>query len=155
MSWYLPVRAVYLKVRAELISLRGKPPQMLDVILSIDQKVASNDLVTLTFQVRNKSSEESAKFCTYHTPFEGFANDIFTITYLATSEEIPYQGIMASRVAPGPDDWVELSPLAERHCRINLSEAYDFSRKGIYEIRYPENGVSELPRSNKIRVTII
>ncbi|MEZ4322547.1 MAG: hypothetical protein R3F61_34085 [Myxococcota bacterium] len=93
-----------------------------------------------------------ATFCTYHTPFEGIRNDIFIVE--RDGVEVDYQGMMAKRTPPGPEDHRTLAPGAvEGPVTVDLSRGYPLS-PGTYTVRYRGTLISGLPDSNPVELVV-
>ena len=111
-----------------------------------------NEPVLAIIRVKN-SNDVTAKFCIYHTPFEGIANNIFEIE--RDGEALGYHGMMKKRAAPGDSDYIELKPGESTTCTVELNEVYSLDKKGTYTIRFIGNtSINGLPDSTKITFTM-
>jgi hypothetical protein len=94
----------------------------------------------------------TATFCVYHTPFEGIMNDIFIVE--RGGRAVPYEGPLASRVAPGPEHYVSLSAgQVAGPETVDLEGYYDL-RPGTYTVRYRGTGISGLPESPPVELVV-
>ncbi|MDF1662163.1 MAG: hypothetical protein P1V97_10345, partial [Planctomycetota bacterium] len=107
--------------------------------------------MSLRLLVEN-SSQNSAQFCTYHTPFEGIRNNIFEVRD-AQGNEQQYQGKMAKRIPPGKNDFVVLKAGASKSVDFNLEDAYQFP-PGDYTIQFQGSDISMLPSSNSVSLKL-
>lgn len=101
------------------------------------------------FTVTN-TSDAAARFCTYHTPFEGIANNIFAV--VGPSGAVDYVGPMKKRAAPGPDDYRTLAPGAQASVPFVLADRYP-TPAGSYTLQYKQTAISGLPDSNVLSFT--
>ena len=122
------------------------------VTISLEKEVYShNEELILSTSVKNNSPHQ-AKFCRYHTPFEGMLNHIFDIQ--KEGESLPYRGIMLKRTPPSEKDWLKVAPGKEIACRVNLSETYTLELPGTYRVKFSGSKISALPDSNGIEFII-
>ena len=131
---------------------QNKTISSLEVTLSVSRTAFQIDeAIILTTTVTN-ASKSVVKFCKYHSPFEGIANEIFVVT--KNGKPLDYQGILKKRVPPIKDDFITLQPEASTSCRVSISEKYNMVNKGEYTIRFMGSSISQLPNSNEIKVLI-
>ena len=121
-----------------------------DISLSKDM-FKRNQSIMIKTTVTNIGNK-SARFCNYHTPFEGIANEIFLIK--RNDEEISYQGILKKRIPPTKDDYIILQAGKQITCTVTLNDNYDFSESGAYTVQYKGSMISGLPDSNEIRFVV-
>ena len=76
---------------------------------------------------------------------EGIAGEIFRVE--RDGQVIPYQGILAKRVAPPPEDYVLLEPGESVSAEVDLATAYDFSKAGEYTIEFLSPSISHVART--------
>lgn len=91
-------------------------------------------------------------FCRYHTPFEGLANDIFSVVDGA-GNRVQYRGMMAKRAPPGAADFIRLAPGAARSAAVDLAEGYA-PPAGTYQVRFRGSSISGLPDSAPLTVLV-
>lgn len=104
-------------------------------------------------KVENHGATE-AYFCNYHTPFEGVRN-IFLQVIGPKGKEIDYRGMMAKRLAPGPEHYIRLEPGTSTEVEFDPSEAYSFAQSGLYRLKFIGNeSINGLPDSEEIRINI-
>ncbi|MEM9340694.1 MAG: DKNYY domain-containing protein [Bacteroidota bacterium] len=131
--------------QTEDMQTKAVPDHPLQVIIELNQETYQvNEPVALSMSVENVS-DATASFCTYHTPFEGIQNNIFTV--YRGKDEIPYQGKMRKRMSPTEKDHTSLKPGKTSTCSITL-EGYDIHEKGMYTLQFSGNTISGLPASN-------
>ncbi len=70
----------------------------------------------------------------WQTPVDGLTNDLFSVRQ--NGEEIAYIGPLYKRVAPRPEDFVELKPGESLDAKVDLSTWYDMRKGGQYEVSY-------------------
>lgn len=73
----------------------------------------------------------------WNTPLEGWKGTILTVT--ANGTEIPYQGPMLKRGDPGRKDYVEMPPGEPASATVDLSQVYEVSQPGKYEVKVRGN----------------
>lgn len=122
------------------------------VTLEAEPSYGPDEPVTLRFRVRNPGFGNRV-FCLYHTPFEGFRNDIFRLQD-GEGREMDYRGCMARRVAPGLEDFVQLTPGQETSTEVDLREGYPLG-PGTYRVAFTGNGVSGLPASPAVEFRVV
>ena len=106
----------------------------LSVVMAPSLDKARQDVGSaLTFTMRNEG-KEPVSVLKWQTPFFGIEHDLFDVEVGGTASE--YNGRWVKRGAPGPDDWMTLLPGEAKSVEIDLSEAYDFSASGMYEMKY-------------------
>lgn len=115
-----------------------------------DVKLTAGAPGGFVFTVTNTSDVE-AVFCTYHTPFEGIGNDIFTVT--GPEGTLAYQGIMASRAPPRPTDFRTVAAGAAVSVAFELGHNYVVGA-GPHTLQYKATDISGLPASNILSFTI-
>lgn len=120
------------------------------ICTTTDQLRQGDELFIIT-EVKNMG-ESPARFCKYHTPFEGTANEIFEV--LKDGKKIPYQGKLKKRRPPTDKDYVDLGPRQSITCEVRLNEEYDIVEKGHYTIRFLGSVISRLNDSNEITFEI-
>jgi hypothetical protein len=112
-------------------------PEAGDVPLSaaLEAPVAfdNGESLPLTFILTNHGDAD-LYVLTWHTPFEGIANEIFRVT--RDKEILPYEGILAMRGDPIEDDYLYLATGASASATVDLATAYDLSELGTYTIAY-------------------
>jgi hypothetical protein len=97
--------------------------------------------LTMYFSVTNLLPKKNI-FLIWHTPFEGFRNEFLHITHLPSGEQIPYEGMLVSRLPPSKErgSYIELAPGETKTSTIDLREAYTFTKKGKYRVSFYEFG---------------
>lgn len=112
----------------------------------------TGDEIQLKFTVSNRSSQ-SAKFCKWHTPFEGIRNNFLAI--LLDGNKLDYQGIMAKRSKPDKDDYLELASGKSTSVVFSISKEYEFSKAGKYSVQFKGNeSINQLPDSEVITIDL-
>ena len=107
--------------------------------------------ILIRMRVHNQG-DAPATFCRYHTPYEGIRNDIFIVERGKT--EIPYQGKMAKRAPPGPQDHTTVKPgRSTAWAEVDLTEGYTL-KKGEYTVRFRGSGIPGLPDSAPIALSL-
>ena len=98
----------------------------------------------MTFNLINHAAH-SLYVLNWYTPLEGIAGEIFQVR--RDGRLLPYQGILAMRAAPRPEDYVYLVPGASPTAVVDLAQAYDFSQPGTYTIRFISPRISHVART--------
>jgi len=113
----------------------GAPPPeaALEYLLKSQESYAVGSPVRIGFELRNLS-DQTIYVLKWYTPLEGLFGNIFRVT--RDGEEIPYQGPMAKRGDPGPEEYVELQPRGSVSAEVDLSAGYDLSRPGSYQLEF-------------------
>ena len=70
----------------------------------------------------------------WQTPVDGLTNDLFSVRQ--NGEEVTYVGPLYKRVAPRPEDFVELKSGESLNAKVDLSTFYDMRKGGQYEVTY-------------------
>ena len=117
-------------------------------VLQVSLAHAGGTSVTMT--VRNTSDAE-ASFCRYHTPFEGVRNNIFRVS--RGRRELEYQGMMAKRVPPGPDDHQTLQPGESVEATVDLTPSWSLKR-GAWTVQYRGTSISGLGDSDPMELEV-
>lgn len=104
----------------------------------------TGEAVNLTFTLTN-NTDTSLYILKWYTPLEGIAGEIFRVE--RDGQAVPYQGILATRIAPSPEAYILLEPGASTSAEVNLATAYDFSQAGEYTIAFISPRISHVARS--------
>ena len=112
--------------------------------LEILSQVPGGENVRLQFTLVNES-DARLYLLRWYTPLEGIAGEIFRVK--RDGQVIPYQGILASRVPPTPDDYVALDAGASVSVVVDLTEGYDLSEPGEYSVKFLSPRISHVARS--------
>jgi hypothetical protein len=92
-----------------------------------------NEAVTLHVIITNSGSS-AIRILKWFTPLEGVDRSLFTV--LRDGEPVAYMGRLVKRPAPTPEDYITLSAGGSLNCDINISEYYDLTVPGRYELKY-------------------
>lgn len=112
--------------------------------LEIPHTLPLGEPVKVQFHLVNDSNED-LYVLNWFTPLEGIGGEIFHVK--RDGEIVPYQGILASRDDPGPESYTLLEPRGMASAEVDLAEAFDFSRPGIYTIEFISPRNSHVARS--------
>jgi peptidyl-Lys metalloendopeptidase len=85
------------------------------------------------FNITNTTDQELS-FLRYNTPLGGFDAELFSVT--RDGEPVTYIGRLALRLGPTPEDWVTLEAGESIDAWIDLFEAYDMRRGGLYVVTF-------------------
>lgn len=114
-------------------------------------EIATGAPALIGARVSNPSLQDQ-EFCTYHTPFEGIRNHIFEVR--SGEAVLPYRGMMAKRAPPTRADYRQLAPSRSTEwVEVDLREAYTLE-PGVYTVRFLGGGISGLPDSAPVELTI-
>jgi len=92
-----------------------------------------NDGVLLRFIVTNDTGETLAVLHG-QMPFRGLEAELFNVEL--NGHPVTYTGKMVARLAPGPDDWLQIGPGQSVSTVVNLSRVYDMSQPGTYTVQF-------------------
>lgn len=70
----------------------------------------------------------------WETPLDGLTADLFQVTL--DGRKAVYTGPLYKRVAPRPEDYIELKPGQSIDAEVDLSAWYDMREGGRFEVRY-------------------
>ncbi len=101
--------------------------------LEVPPQMSSGESTQLKFTLVNES-DARLYLLRWYTPLEGIAGEILAVK--RDGELIPYQGILASRMPPTPDDYVALDAGASVSVVVDLAEGYDLSTPGEYSVKF-------------------
>lgn len=116
----------------------------LQAVLAIPEAVSSGKVVTLTFTLINHANYP-LYVLKWYTPLEGIAGEIFHVT--RDGRPLPYEGILAMRGDPSPENYVLLQPGESETATVDLAQAYDFSEAGAYTVTFLSPRISHVARS--------
>lgn len=116
----------------------------LEAILALPETVLTGEPVTLTFTLLNHA-DYPLYVLKWYTPLEGIAGKIFHVT--GDGQVLPYEGILAMRGDPGPENYVLLAPGGSATATVNLAQAYDFSEPGTYTVTFLSPRISDVART--------
>ncbi len=103
----------------------------LEIALSPSADNAGNG--TIEYHLINQSGA-TIHVLRWQTPVDGLTNDLFSVRQ--NGEEVAYTGPLYKRVAPRPEDFVELKPGESLDAKVDLSAWYDMRSGGQYEVTY-------------------
>jgi hypothetical protein len=119
-----------------------------------------NEAVTLHVIITN-SGRRAIRLLKWFTPLESVDRSLFTV--LRDGETVAYMGRLVKRAAPTREDYITLPAGGSLNCDINISEYYDLTVPGRYELTYavsslqlfeqPPLGIDNLA-SNSIYISI-
>ena len=84
------------------------------------------------FQVINRMPKPISML-RWSTPFEGWRGTLFSVSF--QGREIPYHGPMVKRGDPDLGDYMTLRAGESQIIGIDLSQAYDLSKPGLYTVK--------------------
>ena len=114
--------------------------------------LTTGETMPLRFTLTN-NADTQLYVLTWYTPLEGIAGKIFHVE--RNGEVLLYEGILATRAAPSPDDYVLLEPGAAASAQVDLATAYDFSQAGTYTIQFLSPKISHVARSEDEMATTL
>lgn len=91
----------------------------------------------------------SVQVLRYFTPFEGILGEIFEIR--RQDQPVPYEGPMVKRAAPGDEDWFTLGAGQELSATVDLSNAWDLTGAGEYQLQLKNSIRYQLPGEAEAR----
>jgi hypothetical protein len=124
------------------------PETELGASIEVPATLSAGGAVNLRFTLIN-NADTRLYALTWYTPLEGIAGEIFRVE--RDGEVIPYQGILATRATPLPEEYVLLEPGESVSAEVDLATAYDFSKTGTYTIEFLSPRISDVARSEAER----
>jgi hypothetical protein len=112
--------------------------------LELPDTLLVNEPVTLKFTLQNLS-DEALYFLKWYTPLEGISGEIFRVK--RDGQLVPYEGILAMRADPLPESYIHLDPGESVSAEVDLSQAYDFSKSGVYTVAFLSPNISHIASS--------
>ncbi|HET9032320.1 MAG TPA: M35 family metallo-endopeptidase [Dokdonella sp.] len=103
----------------------------LEITLSASAENAGDG--TIEYSLINQTGS-TVHVLRWQTPIDGITNDLFDVSQ--NGESVTYVGPLYKRVAPRPEDFVELKPGESLDAKVDLSAWYDMRKGGQYEVRY-------------------
>jgi hypothetical protein len=126
----------------------GQTPQTptsdLQAAIEAPATLPSGEVVKLRFTLTNHA-DVKLYVLKWYTPLEGIAGEIFRVE--RDGQVVPYQGILATRLAPPPEAYVPLEPGESVSAEVDLATAYDFSESGEYTISFISPRISHVART--------
>ncbi len=107
------------------------------ISLSIDERELNLGQVVVVAEVKNISSETIRLF-TYNTPIDSSVlGRIFDVRYGSKNDQkLTYVGLMAKRLPPTPEDYVEILPDQIASGTFNITSSYKFCGNTRYLITF-------------------
>ncbi|MBN8471872.1 protease [Corallococcus exiguus] len=105
----------------------------LECALSVHPKAKVGESIEVLFKLTNRS-ESPVWVLKWQTPLEGILGTVFQVT--RDGEEMPYQGPMVKRAAPGADSYAAIAPGATVENTVEVTQAWDFKKPGTYRITF-------------------
>lgn len=116
----------------------------LEAILALPETIRPGEPVPLTFTLINHA-QDPLYVLKWYTPLEGLAGKIFRIR--RDGQLLDYQGILAMRGDPGPENYVYLPPGDSVTATVDLAQAYDFAEPGTYTVAFLSPRISDVART--------
>lgn len=90
----------------------------------------------IRFELTNKSATD-VMVLKRNTPLEGLRSDCLIV--LVDGEKVPYDGYFVKRKLPDHSEYIRVMKGQTVSNEIDVSEAYDVSRPGNYEVKFDES----------------
>jgi|GEM_PF-1292404 len=116
----------------------------LEAILALPETVPTQEPVLLTFTLLNHA-RYPLYVLEWYTPLEGIAGEIFRVT--RDGQVLPYEGILAMRGDPGPENYVLLPPGGSVTATVDLVHSYALTEPGTYAVTFLSPRISDVARS--------
>ncbi len=123
---------------------------LLRATLEVPDTITSGSPLPLTFTLVNET-DRNLYVLTWHTPFEGIANEIFRVTH--DGETVSYEGPVVMRGDPAPDDYVLIGAGGAKSVEVDLAPFYDTSGDGTYTVTYTGPILHVAPREEEMAET--
>ena len=95
---------------------------------------ATPEEVFVTFELRNTHPTQTYYVCHYHTPLESLKSSrAVEVTNVKTRTVLPYRGFMCKRLAPQPDNYLQIAPGSTIVNTLNIAGGFHFG-KGHYSL---------------------
>jgi peptidyl-Lys metalloendopeptidase len=132
------------------------PPNMLsqkedfdlEASLEVKEMASLGESVNVKFTLYN-TTDEPLIVLKWQTPLEGVIGEPFSVK--RDGKEVSYFGILVKRGAPLPDEYVTIEPGAFVSSVVDLTNSYDFSQPGDYEIEFISPSVSHVVRKESAK----
>lgn len=112
-----------------------------------------NDSILIRFTVHNPT-QDSLKFTSYHTPFEGFISKFLTVKD-SNGNEVAYIGPMAKRIMPPPAaTYHSLASGQNEEVVFDLKRGYKIETPGAYTLQYNAENISGIANGDPIQITV-
>lgn len=115
--------------------------------LQLQKSYPQGGEVLVNFSLSNHSESEF-EVLQYHTPLEDLIGPVFEVRF--GDELLSYRGPMVKRAPPTDEDWLRLLPGAVLSNELDISRAWDLTRKGQYslslsqDVSYRKTGSTEV-----------
>lgn len=120
----------------------GEPAESdLEAVLQAPSRLSAGEPVEVAFTLINHTAT-GLYVLKWYTPLEGIAGEIFHVE--RDGQPIPYQGLLASRGVPTPEDYVFLEPSGSATAAVDLATVYDISQPGDYTITFISPRISHV-----------
>jgi len=101
----------------------------------LKSKKDSNLSMAVIDVIISNNTDENVKVLKWNTPLENeIKNDLFDITI--NKEKVRYIGKMVKRGTPTESDYLTFQPKESKVISVKLSDYYDMSREGYYNVTY-------------------
>jgi hypothetical protein len=120
------------------------PGTELEAAIAAAATLSAGEAANLRFTLIN-NADTRLYVLKWYIPLEGIAGEIFRVE--RDGQIIPYQGILAMRATPLPEDYVLLEPGESVSAEVNLATAYDLSEPGKYTISFISPRISHVART--------
>lgn len=87
--------------------------------------------VMVEFTLTNRGTE-AVSVLSWYTPAEGLRSDVFTVT--RGGEQLHYRGIMAKRLDPPREAYLQLGPGESHRVMLDLTAGYGVKGAGDYSV---------------------
>ena len=108
--------------------------------------LGKNDNVTVRLTITNTSAKPQM-ILKWHTAFSEIEESLFEVT--RDGVKVPYLGAHFKRGAPKASDYYLLKPGASHTVRVELSDMYDMSITGQYQVSYSAKSMNLFGTSEK------
>lgn len=137
---------------ADTMNQKVLMPDLQVGLQSVTDVIQSDDRAEVLFFLEN-TGEQFVRILPWQTPLEGeLTADIFAITI--GGEILQYQGIMIKRAAPVESNYTTIAAGERREVVVNLSESYDMSVAGSYQVKLRTTGDETLLQIDGVDASI-
>ena len=103
------------------------------------KSLAASDSTEISFSITN-DSDQTVSVLRWYTPFENrFSYDSFEVR--KDGKVLSYKGRLIKRLAPTQKDYIPLLPGETISTTVDISQGYDITESGRYEIRFRDRAL--------------
>lgn len=134
MNWnHVAKASVAFMALAACVGAQAETKGVTATVVAEKASLGKNDNVAVRLTITNTSAQPQM-ILKWHTAFSEIEESLFEVT--RDGEKVPYLGAHYKRGAPKASDYYLLKPGASHTVRVELSDMYDMSITGQYQVSY-------------------